>query len=236
MGPPRTIGGIVLGPTPRIVAAGGDAEVGTLATAEGADLVELRADLFDDPRPETVVAALARLRTGGRPIILTVRAAAEGGRALDDKRRRALYLAGLPHADAIDIEIASSALMADVLAAARAAGRGIILSAHVLDSTPAAATLLALVDRGRELGAQLVKLATEARELAELQTLLEVTLVARSGGIVTLAMGPMGPLSRLVLPAAGSLLTYGSVGRATAPGQIPVAELAGLCRRFFPTR
>ena len=50
--------------------------------------------------------------------------------------------------------------------------------------------------------------------------------------VVTLAMGPMGPLSRLVLPAAGSLLTYGHVGAPTAAGQLPVRELAALLARL----
>src|SRR3989442_1234936 len=57
----------------------------------------------------------------------------------------------------------------------------------------------------------------------------------RARGIVTLATGPAGPLSRLVLPAAGSLLAYGHVGHPTAPsGQLPVAELAALLRRLLP--
>src|SRR6266704_499336 len=73
---------------PRIVAAGGEAELEALATAGGADLVELRADLCEEPRPETLPALLARLRAGGRPLILTTRAAAEGGRPMDEARRR----------------------------------------------------------------------------------------------------------------------------------------------------
>src|SRR6059058_4768774 len=81
---------------PRIVAAGGEAELAALAAAGGADLVELRADLCEDPRPETLPALLARLRAGGRPLILTARAAAEGGRPMEEARRRALYAAGLP--------------------------------------------------------------------------------------------------------------------------------------------
>ena len=39
----------------------------------------------------------------------------------------------------------------------------------------------------------------------------------------------------LVLPAAGSLLTYGAAGGGTAPGQQPVAELAALVARLFPS-
>src|SRR5882724_10253478 len=108
---------------PRIVAAGGEAELEALATAGGADLVELRADLCEEPRPETLPALLARLRAGGRPLILTTRAAAEGGRPMDDARRRALYTSGLPHADAIDVEIASTALAAELVPQARAAGK-----------------------------------------------------------------------------------------------------------------
>jgi 3-dehydroquinate dehydratase type I len=230
------IGSVELSPDqPRIVAAGGEDEVAALATAEGADVVELRADLFADPRPETIGAALARLRAAGRPVILTVRAAAEGGRPVDDARRQAIYEAGLAAADAIDVEIASSALVAALVPRAKAAKRLVILSAHVLDATPPAAALLALVDRAAALGADVTKLATHASRLADVRTLLEVTLAARTRGVVTLAMGPLG-VSRILLPAAGSLLIYGHVGRPTAPsGQLPLAELAALVRRLYGT-
>src|SRR5882672_8938424 len=187
---------------PRIVAAGGEAELEALATAGGADLVELRADLCEEPRPETLPALLARLRAGGRPLILTTRAAAEGGRPMDDARRRALYTSGLPHADAIDVEIASTALAAELVPQARAAGKTVVLSVHVLHSTPPAAALLGLIDRAEALGADVTKLVTHARDLDDLRVLLEVRLVARARGIVTLATGPAGPLSRVVLPAA----------------------------------
>jgi len=221
---------------PRIVAAGGAAEVDALAAARDADLIELRADLWDDPRADALPALLGRLRAAGRPVILTVRAASEGGQPMDEARRRDLYAAGLPHADALDVEIASSALAAELALRARAAGKTVILSVHALDATPPTATLLQLVDRAQALGADVTKLAAHASAPEDLRTLLEVTLAARPRGIVTLAMGPMGPLSRVLLPAAGSLLTYGHVGRPTAPsGQLAVAELAPLVRRLLPS-
>jgi 3-dehydroquinate dehydratase-1 len=228
------IGGVALGPRPRIVAAGGEDEIEALGRAEGADLVEVRADLFADPEPGAMVAILRRLRAVGRPIIFTVRAEAEGGRPLDEKRRAALYEAALAYVDAIDAEIVSSALIVDLVPAARAAGRTVILSAHALEATPPSDSLISLVDRGFGLGADVVKLATHASTVDDLQTLLTVTLASRRRGVVTLAMGPFGPLSRLVLPAAGSLLTYGHVGKPTAPGQLAVAELADLLGRFYP--
>ena len=234
MAGPLAIGVVALVPSaPRVVAAGGEAELAALAGAEAADVVELRIDLFDDPRPEALPSVLDDLRAAGRPVIVTVRAASEGGRALDDGLRRALYVAALPYADAIDVEIASDALVADVVPRARALARTVILSAHVLDHTPTAAALGDLARRARDLGADVPKLVTHARGLDDVATLLAVTLAERARGIVTLAMGPPGPLSRLALPAAGSLLTYGHVGQPTAPsGQLPAAELAALLRRL----
>ncbi len=228
------IGSLALGAVPRVVAAGSATEVAALGREPAADLLELRADLAPAPDPTWVTAVLPRL-AAHRPVILTVRAAAEGGHPLDDAQRTALYRAGLPHAAAIDVEIASQTLVHELVPQARAQGCTVILSAHRLRATPSVRELLALVAQARNLGADIVKLATHASSLEDLRTLLEVTLEARQRGIVTLAMGPLGPLSRLVLPAAGSLLTYGFVGQPTAPsGQLPVAELAALVHRFFP--
>lgn len=227
------IGPVRLGRAPAVIAAGGERDLDALAAATG-DLLELRADLFDDPTPARVLDALGFLRETGRPIVFTVRAAAEGGRAMSEDLRAELYRAALPHADAIDVEIASTALVAELVPAARQAGRTVILSAHDFAATPAREALLALVARARVLGADLPKLATHTATLDDLRTLLEVTLAEAAAGIVTLGMGPLGPLSRIALPAAGSLLTYGAAGSSTAPGQTPVAELAALIGRLFP--
>jgi 3-dehydroquinate dehydratase-1 len=227
------IGTVRLGDRPAVVAAGGETDVDALAT-EVADLLELRADLFDEPSVSHVLDAVARLRATGRPIVFTVRAASEGGRAMPEARRAELYRAALPHVDAIDVEIASLALVTELVPVARAAGRTVVLSAHDFVVTPSRATLLALVEAARTLGADLPKVATHTTTLEDLHTLIDVTRTAAAGGIVTLGMGALGPLSRIVLPAAGSLLTYGAAGGGTAPGQTPVAELAALVGRLFP--
>ena len=231
---PLAIGTVALSPTaPRVVAAGGEAELDALAAADTADVVELRVDLFVDPRPDTLPPILDRLRAAGRPVVVTVRAASEGGQPLDERLRRDLYAAALAHADAIDVEIGSTALVADIVPRARALARTVILSAHVLDRTPPVAVLTDLATRARDLGGDVPKLVTHARGLDDVATLLAVTLAERTRGIVTLAMGTAGPLSRLALPAAGSLLTYGHVGRPTAPsGQLLASELAALLRRL----
>jgi len=233
MGRDIAIGPVRLGRRPAVVAAGGESDLEALAAA-AADVLELRADLFDDPTPARVLAALERLRATGRPIIFTARAAREGGRAMPEARRAELYRVALPLVAAIDVEIASDAIVTEALPAARAAGCTVILSAHDFTTTPARDTLLGLVERARMLGADVPKLATETASLEHVRTLLDVTLSARTDGIVTLGMGILGPLSRVVLPAAGSLLTFGAAGRGTAPGQTAVAELKALIERLFP--
>ena len=150
-----------------------------------------------------------------------------------DLARRELYAAGLAYADAIDIEIASTALASELVPQAHAAGRTVILSAHAMDGTPPADALLPFVDRAEAMGADVTKLAATARDLEDVRTMLAVTLAARRRGIVTVAMGPAGTLARVLLPAAGSLFTYGHVGTPTASGQLTVTELATLVRRFF---
>jgi 3-dehydroquinate dehydratase I len=229
-----TVGGVRLGPRPVVVAAGGEADLDALAAADGAGILELRADLFDPPAAARVQAALVRLRGAHRPIVFTARAAAEGGRSMPEELRAELYRIALPHVAAIDVESASEALVSELLPRARAAGCTVILSFHDFASTPSRQVLAAIVDRSRALGADLPKLATHVATLDELRTLIDVTVAARGDGIVTLGMGPLGPLSRLVLPAAGSVLTYGAAGAGTAPGQLPVAELAALVTRLFP--
>jgi 3-dehydroquinate dehydratase-1 len=229
------IGDVVLGERPRLVAAGGDAEVEALVAADGADLVELRADLFADARPAAVTAALARLRGGPRPVILTVRRASEGGRALPEERRRELYEAGLEHAHAIDVEIASAEALAALVQRARDDGRLVILSAHFQDGTPSLGTLLGLVARADALGAHVTKLVTTATSMADVRRLLEATLAAQPRPVATFAMGPLGVASRVAFGLAGSLLTYGCVGRPTAPGQLPVRELRAWLDRLYPS-
>ena len=234
MTPPLRIGAIELGRRPCVVAAGGEDEIDALCAADGADVVELRADLFAEPSVAGTRGALERLRAGARPIVLTVRAAAEGGRAMPEALRRSIYEAGLGLADAVDVEIASATLVETLVPAARRAGRTVILSTHDFRVTPPRTELLARIARAWDAGADVAKVATHAPTLAELQVLIDVTRGVVPRPVATLAMGPMGPLSRFVLSAAGSLLTYAAVGTPTAPGQTPLPELAALLRRFFP--
>ena len=54
------------------------------------------------------------------------------------------------------------------------------------------------------------------------------------GDLWLVAMGAHGVASRVFFPLFGSLISYGGVGAAGAPGQLPLAELYAELRRYSP--
>ena len=48
--------------------------------------------------------------------------------------------------------------------------------------------------------------------------------------LITMSMGPLGMISRLCGEVFGSSLTFGSVGKASAPGQVGAKELANVLK------
>jgi len=213
---------------PRIVAAIHSAESlrAALRLRPGiVDLLELRVDHFaDDPAP--LLRAAPRL---GAPLIVTVRHPAEGGQnALKTARRRELYAQFLPFADCIDVELRSAKALATTIAGARAAGVSVILSAHDFRGTPSAAHLREIVRRAAAADADVCKIATRADTPAALARLLALFAKPAPLPLGVMAMGRFGKLSRLLLAQADSVLNYGYLAAANAPGQWPVARLREL--------
>lgn len=230
------IGGVELGgPRARVAVPFGDdatpAAVQALV-ARGLDVAELRVDLFASRDPGRALAALPAF--AGVPTLVTIRSADEGGGwSAPEDERLALYRTLVPHAGAIDVEIASP-IARDAIAAARAAGRLAIASFHDFDRTPGARSLAARVEAGRALGADVVKIAAQVRDAADLRTLARV-LVERDDagpGLIVIGMGDAGVASRVLFPALGSLLTYAAAGTRTAPGQLALDEAVALLRRL----
>jgi 3-dehydroquinate dehydratase-1 len=227
------IGSLVLGARPRIAVPFTDqatrADVAA-AVAAGCDVAELRVDLFSAFATEHVLAQLPTF--AGVPTIATIRHGDEGGGWRGSEAERlALYRALLPSVGAIDVEIASEIGRA-ALAAARDAGRLAIGSFHDFAKTPAPDALAEVVARGRALGADVVKIAATVADAADLRALARLLLEPDEIGLIVIGMGPRGAASRVLFPLLGSLVTYATTGTRTAPGQLPLAELIDLLRRF----
>lgn len=181
------------------------------------DWLEIRLDAIVPP-----VEAWSQLKR--RPLLLTVRSAAEGGkRRLSVTERQRLFLEYLPRASYLDLEIASLGELRPVHLAARRAGVGVVASFHDFEGTPTIRSLKGLADRAVSAGAAVLKIATTTDDGAALARLLEFTAAEKRVPISAMGMGRLGRVSRLTLAAAGSVLNYVSLGPPAATGQWPAA-------------
>jgi len=205
-----------------------------------ADVVEVRLDhLTAADDPDRVVAALDAVRAvlpDDVPVLATFRSQAEGGeRHLDADAYRDLLLrvVAAGSADAVDVEQFSRPDVVDtVVEAAHDAGLAVVASSHDFDATPAHDEIVSRLLAQQELGADVVKVAVTPHGAADVLTLLAATTTFRAGAglvpAVTMAMGPLGVVSRLAGETFGSCLTFGSVGTASAPGQLDAVALRGV--------
>jgi 3-dehydroquinate dehydratase type I len=187
------------------------------------DLIEVRLDLTGLCGGHWLELCAA-VQAKGRPVLLTIRDAREGGRWRGPEAERlALYLASLRAVTAVDMEIGAHALMTVAKAAHRVRVQ-VVGSFHDFKGTPELARLRAVETRGRHMGVDVVKIATRVRKPEDLARLFALPAHAK-GPIGVLGMGPRGAISRVALPCAGSCLVYGALGAPTAPGQPTCREL-----------
>jgi 3-dehydroquinate dehydratase I len=203
------------------------------ARSDGLDFAEARVDLFQDRSVESVRRVVRQV---GRvlPVLLTVRSSREGGAWRgDDAGRLALYRALLPDVAAVDVELAAK-IQPDVVRAARRAGRTIVLSHHDFRTTPSDRALDAVVARGKKAGADVTKITALTRDDRAVARLAAVLSRHPESRLVVIGMGKHGTKTRVFFPALGSLFTFTSLDRATAPGQLAFRSMLAELSRSYP--
>ncbi|MFO0752983.1 MAG: type I 3-dehydroquinate dehydratase [Thermodesulfovibrionales bacterium] len=221
-----------LGETPVVAGAVNDTDVMNTPPdlLHAADILELRVDMFDtltrDRVEEVFRAVRERVDT---PVIATIRDTAEGGRK-EISGRASLYRAVVPLSDAVDVEVRNADLLKEVKEWCAASRKLLIGSYHNFTATPDDPSLDEIVFRGKELGADIVKIAAMPNDREDVTRLMLYTLRNREKGLITMSMGDIGLPSRIFSPLFGSLITYGYIGMPSAPGQLSVAELMSILR------
>jgi len=182
-----------------------------------ADLIEIRADYINDLDLGKILAAK------NKPVIVTITPKNENGRfegtekERTDLLRRAVDLG----ADYIDISIECPEL-SDLIKYCKDTKS--IVSYHNYDETPS--NLHEISQKIETTGADIIKIATYANKLSDNLKVFE--LIRRSTkDVISLCMGKLGEISRILGPLYGSYLTFGSLesGSESAPGQIPAEIL-----------
>ncbi len=201
-----------------VVGAVADAAAFKMLAAD-CDMIELRLDSLG--AGEEVINYAKQCPC---PLLLTARGPEEGGQNnCSVEERRAAYMALLPYATAIDIELRSFYPLRDVIDAAKKAGVTIVGSFHNFEMTPPLDILTAKIGDI----ADIHKFATMVNSESD----LEIHRALLQGGkpLSVMGMGSLGAEARPEMMKMGSLLNYGYLGEvATAPNQWPVAKLKAL--------
>ena len=105
----------------------------------------------------------------------------------------------------------------------------VVASNHDFDKTPEKEELVHRLCKMQELGADIPKIAVMPQNKKDVLTLLAATEEMASEHadrpIITMSMAGTGLVSRLCGEVFGSALTFGAVGKASAPGQMNAADL-----------
>lgn len=201
------------------------------------DLVEWRADFYDhvdDPEVRIKPLTLFRNQLWNLPILFTVRTSVEGGMLdIETKPYIDLILAVIDSGliDMVDVELSrGDAAVKAIVNAAHEAGVKVIGSRHNFHSTPDQEVIIRSLVRMQELGCDLVKYAVMPQNERDVLRLLDATLTMKEEHndtpVLTMSMGRTGVVSRICGQLTGSCITFGTAGKASAPGQLPANGLS----------
>ena len=228
------IGKLTLGNTPKIAAVildGEDKKAISAAKRDGADLLELRLDCFKKQDAAYIQRIIKDIKTSKLPLIATIRSKAEGGKAgISDSAKLGLFENIIPLVDAVDIELGSSKILKHIINQAHCFNRKVIVSYHNFKNTPEQKRLESIIRNSKKAGGDIVKIATFAKEKKDIIRL--ASLAASHKNIIIIAMGKLGIVSRILFPMLGSLFTYCSVTKSSAPGQLPLKHTKALLTRL----
>lgn len=204
--------------------------------AKKPDLIEWRVDFFEaiaDPKQVIETARQLKGVAAGVPLLFTRRNEREGGEKIGVGEAQVVELCRSVCAsgliDLIDFEMDNDAAHVEaVRETSRLAGLPLVLSFHDFKATPSADALVQRFERAAKLGADVAKIAVMPQSLDDVLTLLAATQRASSSAkipLVSMAMGPLGAITRASGWLFGSAMTFAIGASSSAPGQMPIEDV-----------
>ena len=200
------------------------------------DIMEWRIDYYEAGimDNEKLIATAKALRdvVGELPILVTFRTKNEGGvLELGEDEYLDLVATVVTNrlGDAVDIELFHyEERVKDLVKQAHNYNVVVIMSNHNFEKVPAKDVIEFRLKKMADLGADVPKLACMPHSADDVLTLLSATNDARkalSTPIITMAMADLGKVSRIAGQVFGSCLSFGAVGKTSAPGQLSIKDL-----------
>ena len=200
------------------------------------DVVELRIDYYERAHSIDAIIELLMLmkpQLKGRGLLFTWRTKGEGGeKSISSQDYFTMLERLIPTGliDAIDIELFfDQDRMIKTIEFAKVHGVTIVMSNHDFNGTPSRDVIVNRLIQMKGFLADVPKIAVMPHTTGDVLTLLEATAEVKalypSDPIITMAMGPLGAITRASGALFGNAMTFASAGKASAPGQIDVHEL-----------
>ena len=206
-----------------------------------ADIAEWRADWYEDVFDvEKVKEVLKELRAilNETPLLFTIRTAKEGGEKDITPEMYAMLnseAAKTKDADLIDVEAFLDAdLVPGLIEEIHRCHGKVIASNHDFEKTPKKDEIVRRLCAMQEAGADILKIAVMPQSKGDAMTLMEATVEMHEKyadrPIVSMSMGGIGGISRICGEMSGSAMTFGTAGKASAPGQMNARDLSKILK------
>lgn len=207
------------------------------------DLVEWRIDGLSQLNDVTkLVAAAHQLRAllAPRPLLITLRTRAEGGRfSGNDQLYFDVYRVLMEEQcmDLLDLELMShpSVIIQQLVKLAHRNHIKVIMSRHNFKQTPSTSELFGCLKKMEWAGGDVAKIAVMPNDANDVLRLLEVTNNYHLRGqlpLISMAMGELGKITRISGELFGSCVTFASLAQASAPGQIDLDHLVMMMKEL----
>ncbi len=189
------------------------------------DAIELRLDTFPLADIAAIVSEFS-LTFPYVPTIATLRSQDEGGKwTAAESLRLDIYQRILPNVSCIDVEWASGDDARKGVALAHHHGRDAIVSYHQFAPPIDIDFLSHIIEDSIDYGADFVKIACMVDDDADVDALSYLLDHFNHHPIAIIGMGEAGISTRKTFPSLGSRLSFGSIGVASAQGQLTVGEM-----------
>lgn len=199
------------------------------------DMIEWRADFYEQlNQSEKVVQVIEMIKNITKiPLLFTIRSENEGGERIPLNELEKVELLQLicqkTSVDVIDYEVENDAdLVGLVRDSAKRHDVEFILSYHHFSQTPENDELINIAEKMERSGADIAKIAVMPTSRSDVTRLLDITShldESLNVPIITMSMGELGIISRVIGWAYGSRLTFAVGVESSAPGQVPIGKL-----------
>lgn len=210
----------------------------TKLASKNIDMVEWRADYFDalldeEERNKILSALKSILRSN--IFLVTVRTKKEGGEAIleqDEMEKLLLSIARTRCADAIDVEYFTYANPQPLIATIQSGGALVIASHHDFEKTPSKNVCYRFLEEMGKADPDIVKLCVMPNDNSDVFELglagAEFNSKYPQIPTVIISMKDIGVITRIVPGAFSSCISFGAVGKTSAPGQVEYNSLKEL--------